>query len=294
MFSKKFVPLSLICAMLPMVLSHAQEPLNIPAAFWNSSVRVIAGNSCGSGSICGHDDDKTYVLSNAHVTGTRPGTSVRIQHKTGTFAGRVIMSAYSNRTLADWSIIRTARINAPARKLSIEPPQAPHHVTVGSPGCIWPQSGQRLRTVNVAATRTLWQWQPNARSGQSGSGVWQEADGLQYGLLTWSWNGNGAGQQTYWIRRQQTSQAIDGPHKQKGMIELVDKRQKTEEGFHAETGITDLPIWEDSGTSKNPDCEKPSENDVLTQLRRVSKERNIDYVALITLIIEILKLFGVT
>ena len=222
-----------------------------------TAARCIVGNSCGSASLCGFYNGGTLFLTNAHVTGTRPGTSATIRMvvdgETKEFSGRVIMAAYSDKTLTDWSVVMVEeKIPVEPRKLSIDRPTG-SHTTVGAPRCVWPLARQNLRTVEVSDGSPLWRWNPNSIGGQSGSGVWSLDDGLQYGLLTWSWGGLGAGQQTAEIYRQARQRTVAGEPRPDGLQELKRTTEViVENGFFAQAGIDELPIWDDGSGGEEP------------------------------------------
>ena len=273
------------------------------AQWFRSAAQFRVSNACGSGSVVGFLGDDTLLLSNAHVTGTRPGTPVtirmRIDGRDVTYQGTVIMAAYSNTTQADWSITRVrGRIPVEPRPLSIERPSG-DHVTVGSPRCVWPLKYQEVKTVRASENMPLWQWTPNSIGGQSGSGVWSPRDGNQYGLLTWSWNGYGAGQQTYWIYRQATEKTVAGEPRPEGMKELGRRPDGVvvEEGFFSESDIETLPIWSKPGVpDPKPEPAPPvefSESEVknLRTLRAAAREKGVDWMQIILLILELIKLF---
>ena len=70
--------------------------------------RIVAGNACGSGSICGHMNGGSLILSNAHVCGTQIGRKVRVEVESlgmKKFTGEVIRAAYSNSVHADWAVV---------------------------------------------------------------------------------------------------------------------------------------------------------------------------------------------
>lgn len=235
------------------------EPITEVNSEWaRSAARMIAGNSCGSGSVVGFLDDATLVLTNAHVVGTRPGSpaTVRmmINGQDKSYTGQIVMAAYSNTTQADWAIVKVpGRIPVEPRKLSTKKPVG-DHVTVGSPRCVWPLVFSALKTVDASNSSALWRWTPNAIGGQSGSGVWSPTDGNQYGLLTWSWGGYGAGQQTWWIYQQAKQRSAEvGELRPAGLVELGQRSADVivEEGFFMQTNIGDLPIW-DNGTGPDP------------------------------------------
>ena len=114
---------------------------------------------------------------------------------------------------------------------------------MGYPRCDGPWA-VRLKTLQITNNGTVWQGQPNAIGGQSGSAIHSFTDNLQRVLLTWSWNQNCAGQTTRSIWFQYLNRAVIGFPKLEGLIELADNRaENLEEGFFAEANITTLPIW---------------------------------------------------
>ena len=105
-------------------------------------------------------------------------------------------------------------------------------------------------------------WLPDAIGGQSGSGVWSDADNLQRALLTWSMTRGGrrygAGQLTAEIYKQNRAGELRGFAQMPGLVELphefefdgVDRSGLgdpiVQEGFFSvpmERGIQDFPIW---------------------------------------------------
>lgn len=220
----------------------------------NSICRVINGNSCGSGCVVGFRNGKTLVLTNAHVAGTTIGRTVSCEFPAlkRRVNGRVIMAAYSDRVMMDWAVVEIdEQLPLKATPLSKKMPTGEHY-TGGYPRCDGPFY-QRLVTRQFTHNGTVWRWQPISIGGQSGSGVHSFADHLYYGLLTWSWGGDGAGQTTRSIWLQYSQRAAIGFLRPEGLIELGDNRAEgLENGFFAETSITDLPIWHDESTPPPP------------------------------------------
>ncbi len=231
------------------------EPVSETNAQWfRSAARMIAGNSCGSGSVVGFMDESTLLITNAHVVGTRPGSAATVRMMVNgeekQYTGTIVMAAYSDKVLADWAIVRVpGKIPVEPRKLSKEKPEG-DHVTVGSPRCVWPLVYSALKTVDASNNSALWRWTPNAIGGQSGSGVWSAEDGNQDGLLTWSWGGYGAGQQTWWIYQQAKQRNIVGELRPAGLAELSPRSKDVivEEGFFVQANIGELPIWAEDST----------------------------------------------
>lgn len=209
-----------------------------------SCCKVVFGNSCGSGSLVGIRNNKSLVLTNAHVAGTQIG---RVGNCTFPFLNnkvckaRIILAAYSDRVMMDWAVLEIdEQVQLPHVKLSRTTPSGDHY-TAGYPRCQGPRF-QRLVTRGFQNNGTVWRWQPNAIGGQSGSGVHSLSDNLQRGLLTWSWGGDGAGQTTSSIWTQYAQRAEIGFPRFPDLIELSPP-QNCESGFFAEANITSLPIW---------------------------------------------------
>lgn len=235
-----------------------------------AAVRCIAGNSCGTGAVVGRDANGSFILTNAHVVGTRVGREVRVDTQNhGTKQGRVIMAAYSDRTLSDWAIVYVEGFrDIEPVNLSKKRPTGSHY-TMGCPRCVWPPRNTDIATVDIDDDSPLWRWNPNAIGGQSGSGVWSDTDNLQYGLLTWSWGGKGAGQMTAEIYRQARNQTVAGAPRIEGLEELPAQDYSecefdlegepptVENGFFAQAGITELPIWAEDVKPPTPDPENP-------------------------------------
>jgi hypothetical protein len=208
--------------------------------------KVINGNSCGSGSLVGKRNGKSLVLTNAHVAGTRVGRTVKctFPHANDTVTnGRVIMAGYSDKIMMDWAVVELDReMDLPHVKLMNEMPKGKHY-TAGYPRCRGPYY-QKIETEKIIYNGTVWQWMPNSIGGQSGSAVHSVDDDLQYGLLTWSWGGYGAGQTVRAIWWQYSNRAAVGFERPEGLIELTDNRaEDLDNGFFQETNITTLPIW---------------------------------------------------
>lgn len=227
-----------------------------------NACQVRAGNSCGSGSYVGDHDDGSLVLTNAHVTSNRIGTSVTLRFNFGqgdvTKTGRVIMAAYSNRIVADWAIVFI-----PGWKPPVSPAwcsrakPAGQFATTGAPSCTWPlrhQSPLNLLSNNNAGFVV---WDKPAIPGQSGSAVWSLIDHWQRLLLTWrTGNGNGAGQPLDWIYRQantaiQTGVLLGGAMPD-GLIPLGNVHPDCIEGFESELSIRDLKIWAEDQVQPDP------------------------------------------
>lgn len=232
-------------------------------------VRVINANSCGSGAVVGRNSTGSWVATNAHVAGTKVGRVVQcdaiVNGQTKRFAATVIMAAYSDNTLTDWAILRAEGFtDIEPVKMSKKRPSGSHY-SRGCPRCVWPPVSSDITTQDIDDDSPLWRWKEKSIGGQSGSGIWSDADHLQYGLLTWLWGGYGAGQMTSEIYRQAVNQTVAGHPRIPDLIEvpaplppsetsMITDEPEIENGFFAQMGITDLPIWaEDSPPPPNPD-----------------------------------------
>lgn len=274
-------------------VTHAQS------AILAQAVRVRVANVCGSGSICGYDASGAYILTNAHVAGTTIGRTCNIDYQSQagqiTTTARVIMAAYSDSTLTDWAILQAQSLTGgPSWKLSTKRPTDTQTAfnTCGSPRCVWPLICTSVQTDNHSATP--WTWTPNSIPGQSGSSV-RTPEGVTYGLLTWSWNGRGAGQQTATIYAQATQRSIDAAPRPEGLIEVptqaqtqppppiaTNPRAYTANGFFSiARSVNELPIWQD----ETP----PPDNDAETRAKQQVREMGWDWVKFIELVILILR-----
>lgn len=228
-----------------------------------SCCRVLNSGSCGSGSIVGKRNGKTLVLTNAHVAGTTIGRIVQCQfpfHGNLKYDGRVIMAAYSDKIMMDWSVIEIDQdIQLPAVKLSIKAPGQELY-SCGYPKCDgpWPV---KLRTVTYTHNGTVWRGQPNAIGGQSGSAIHDFIDHLQRIILTWSWAGDCAGQTTKAIWFQYSQRAAVGFERPEGLIELNNRCDGLENGFFAESSINDLPIWAHLDEPSTPPPTAPNDKE---------------------------------
>lgn len=221
-----------------------------------SCCKVLNNRACGSGSIVGKEDGVTYILTNAHVAGSRIGHEVVCEFPFldgKRIKAKVIMAAYSDRIMMDWAVLKyEGELDLPAVKLSNE--QIPHKLyTMGYPRCRGPYS-QDLELHRVIYNGVVAQWMGNAIGGQSGSGVHSDETDLQVALLTWSWGGYGAGQTTKSIWLQYINRGSVGYLRPEGLIELSENRaEELEEGFFAQTNITSLPIWAHLDEEEEPE-----------------------------------------
>ena len=246
-----------------------------------SVCRILNQNSCGSGSICGHHNGGSLVMTNAHVAGTRIGRQVQVDveslgiRKTAT----VIRAAYSNQVVADWALlfIENWQEIEPVKLSKNPPPAGESMYTKGFPKCD-PHNGTDIAQHRVMSNGVML-WLPDAISGQSGSGVWSDDHHIARAVLTWSWRDGmrsyGAGQLTAEIYRQNRVQRVVGYSRPEGLVELVDEQEynlegvemngvtddpEVNEGFFSapiERGIQDFPIWAEDDSTPPPDDDRP-------------------------------------
>lgn len=269
--------------------------------------RIINQNSCGSGSICGyHPDNGAFVLTNAHVAGTRIGRIVSVEVESlgrRRFNGRVIRAAYSNSVSADWALLHVPGLTEvkPVYLTRELPKRGESMYTKGFPRC-QPHNGTDIEQFTTLNNGVLL-WEPDAIGGQSGSAVWGDADHVQKALLTWSMNyrgrWRGAGQLTAEIWKQnrdfKLTRSLRGsaripdaeykelPHEfDLGDTEPGRDDPEIREGIFSETinqGIQDYPIWLETvqPTDPEPDPEDPptggsSSKEHLASLTRIQAQ----------------------
>lgn len=262
-------------------LNHTQTPFG-PSS--KGICRVINGNTCGSGSLVGVRNGKSLVMTNAHVAGSRVGKAMQCEFPElgRRVGGRVIIAAYSNRVMMDWAVLEMDEhlASLPHMKMSKDAPSGEHY-TGGYPRCRGPYY-QKLRTQQITHGGTVWRWQPNAIGGQSGSGVHSLADNLQYGVLTWTLGGDGAGQtcKSIWFQYVNRDLGLEvGIARPDGLVELCVPAEDLEPGIFQEANITTLPIWDhlddddDEGDGDTPPPPNPDfAKKVLADAEKRAKE----------------------
>lgn len=268
------------------------------------AVRVLNGNVCGSGNIAGFSSGKAYVLTNAHVAGTSIGHRVSVdvtaQGIKTSLGGTVVWAGFSSERLLDAAVLEVPGLSASKyRPLIRTAPVGTSFETRGSPRCVWPLVSKKFLNAIVDSSSPLIRGDPDAIGGQSGSAI-TNADQRQIALLTWSWGGKCAGQQTHWLYRLAANRSIlQVPRRPDGLIEVQNPRAVTEDGvFHwAALNLQDLPIWFDETPPDVPpdgDCHVLSSGE--WKLIQLIRERGVDNAAfdwsrLISLILELLNLF---
>jgi hypothetical protein len=232
--------------------------------------QVRSGNSCGSGSIVGFWNQGSLMISNHHVTG---GVGRNITFRTNVngrdvnVPGRVIVSGYSQRTLADWSISHLPNFNdiQPVPMLKTKPVNE-LHITHGAPRCVWPLVTKQLRPTRIDANSKLILFNPDAIGGQSGSAIYPMSTYLMNSLIAWSWSSQTGAQQTAEIHRMTVAASVEvAGERPDGLIPLNESDVELEEGFHVlseATGnikIQDLPIWHDPNQDEHEEEDEPDD-----------------------------------
>lgn len=161
-----------------------------------ASCRVNSADARGSGTAISSDNQYVYVLTNAHVVGNNKNVTCeffRYGRKTRPLPGEVIWTAYSERSVLDFAIIRMGRSlfgSMPPRIVPIAPPS--HMVSVndyicsaGCPQARWLQLWEGHALSKSSRDQVL--FTPPPLGGQSGSGVYTVIKGHTYltAILTW-------------------------------------------------------------------------------------------------------------
>lgn len=250
-----------------------------------SCCKVTVGNVCGSGSLVGRRNNKSLILTNAHVASTQVGREVNCQFpflNNRTIKARIVMAAYSRNAIGmDWAVLEADElIPLPHVKLDNRLPTGKQY-TAGYPKCQGPRF-QEIAIKSFMNNGTIARWQPNSIGGQSGSAVHSKETDLQTMLLTWTMSGDGAGQTAYGIWLQYANRAAVGYLKPEGLVELHEGERHPDEemqdGFHSQTDITTLDIWAHlEGPAPGPDpdpspgCEEFAKS-VLSKAEALQKE----------------------
>ena len=267
------------------------------------AVRVTVSGVCGSGTICGADSSAGYVMTNAHVVGTSVGRGVSIDIVSGgqrkTVPGRIVWSAYSGQRMIDAAIVSVPGLSSLTyRRMSTVRPSVVDHATVGSPRCVWPLVLKPFLNPDIRTDGPLMLGDPNAIGGQSGSSIY-DATGTMFGLVTWSWGGRCAGQQTASLYSVASSGSVrDVDDRPVGLVEVnfQEPRSLTEDGVFGIVAFDpkDLPIWDLPSVVPPGPCVQLSEQEfAIIQLIRARSgdEKSVDWAALIKLILELIALF---
>lgn len=269
-----------------------------------ASVRCSVGNVCGSGTIVGADVSTGYVLTNAHVVGTAVGRDVGVDVTVGgarvRVSGKIIWSAYSSRSNADVAILAVPQLSCRSYSpMSVLEPNFVPFTTRGSPRCVWPLVSKPFSNPRISTDSALMWGDPDAVGGQSGSGILNK-DRETVGVVTWSWNGRCAGQQTRSIHSILRGEALSSLGvRPSGLTEVLgdSERSLTEDGVFSIVGRSplDLPIWSTPKPPGAPPCVflASLENQVILLMRsRPDIAEGFDWASLIRLILQILSLFN--
>lgn len=171
-----------------------------------ATVRVTTRGGCGSGAKIGEKDGNAVILTNAHVAGTRIGSTVNLEHWTefGEYSkgtATIAAAALQRGTSLDWAVLFAddgfiSDVPSIPLSLSERPDERLPAYTSGCPRCEMPS----IHFVRWEDTDSnIFRWSPNAISGRSGSGVFTlSQDGTldQQSLLTWSDGRYGMGQRS--------------------------------------------------------------------------------------------------
>lgn len=169
----------------------------------HSQVRCRVGNTCGSGVIVGSIGNKQYILTNAHVVGTELGREVTVESfwhdstRPRRQTGRIVAVGFRRGVSLDYAFVEVdpipGSISMPISKTGRC--NEDNAYTGGSPRCEWTKFSE-IHFIDDNIRRQVYEWQPNAIGGQSGSGVIDRHSQRVTSLLTWTIEGNGAGQNT--------------------------------------------------------------------------------------------------
>ena len=248
-FSQVCPPGTLCAPSSPIVAtSDSSEVASVVAEI--PHVRCIAGNSCGSGTICGTDGDGSYVVTNAHVAGTTLGRSVAVdcvvEGGAQRVTGKTVMAGYSDSRMVDFCILYVQGLSSKRYMpmLKTEPNNGPF-VTIGSPKCVWPLVKKSFSDARNYGDGLI-TGTPNAIGGQSGSAIYNSKD-QQIALLTWSINGRCAGQKTSKLWQVASTRNVQlADPRPAGLRELGDctggERPKTESGIFGSCGMFETQV----------------------------------------------------
>ena len=286
-------------------------------------VRCMVGNSCGSGTICGVDDQGAYVLSNAHVWGTQLGKVVNIDAVVGGVqkrtTGRLVFAGYSSTRMVDFAIALCPNLKSKRyMPLLKTEPASPPYATTGSPRCVWPQVLKPFddpRNYGEGLLTGL----PDAIGGQSGSAIYNAA-GQQIALLTWSINGRCAGQKTSKLWQVATTRNVlladmrpeglkemSEPFLEEGVFGSLPLLQEVQSGSRpvtdnviasiANSSMEQMPIWANP-TKPAPDCYEltEQEKELIEFLRKQSEtgvgETKYNWAEIIRLVLELIAIIN--
>lgn len=264
---------------LAMGCLFGQEVQNLRMNSDDGVVRLRVGSVCGSGSCAGFDSEGTLVVTNAHVVGTQVGRVVDVdvfeKGMPRSTSGRIIWAAYSGQRLIDVAIVRVPELRSLRyRPMMRVPSVGTTYETAGHGRCDRRALIKPFRNVLRRPGSPLILGDPDAVGGQSGSAIYSGDEGA-VGVLTWSWGGRCAGQQTHSIHRLgDVGGFLEGEVRPAGLTELADGRSETEDGIFSAVSVVlqDLPIWSPRPPSApiDPNCVvlSPLERRVVDAIRQ--------------------------
>lgn len=175
----------------------------------SAAVRVHHGTAGGSGTVVWSDGSEMLTLTNAHVAGTKLGSTSTLETFTATgpqkVESRLVFAAYDSRKSVDFAVLRSPAIPGIvpvpiSRAVNLTPGV---YVTGGSPK-FQPTSWRFAYPLEShKPRRRTYRWMPKAISGQSGSGMLIYEDGHPAAidaLLTWADSG-GVGQAAWSVSK---------------------------------------------------------------------------------------------
>lgn len=240
-----------------------QEVVNSRMNSDDGVVRLRVGNVCGSGSCAGMDSEGTLIVTNAHVVGTQVGRVVDVDLVENgvprSTTGRIVWAAYSGQRLIDVAIVRAPELRSLRyRPMMRVPSVGTTYETAGHGRCDRRSLVKPFRNVLRRKDSPLILGDPDAVGGQSGSAIYSADEGA-VGVVTWSWGGRCAGQQTHAIHRLgDVGGFLDAEIRPAGLTEVADGRSETEDGIFSAVSVVlhDLPIWapRSPGAPIDPNC----------------------------------------
>lgn len=259
------------------------------------SYRDRRNSWCGSGGICGYyDDGSALILTNAHVSGSPTAAAsrtARFLSVDGTSvieedASEIMAYGFSDRLAVDWAILRcpgiTQATGLGATPLLMTKPKSEAYQFSGSPNCIWPQTHVDANLVNGSPADGVRYWMPPSIGGQSGSNLRAKVGEFEVTqlLLTWIWNGRGAGQETSQIYNNILNANNVGPVRPEGLYPVSEIFGNPDGGyfecseFQRRFGqreqrldtVQSLPIWFDESA---PDPIAPPQDECRKLLQAV-------------------------
>lgn len=264
---------------LAMGCLRAEEPVNSAMKSDDGVVRLRVGQVCGSGSCAGADSDGVFIVTNAHVVGTQVGRVVDVDLVENgmlrSTTGRIVWAAYSGQRLIDVAIVRAPELRSLVyRPMMRTPSVGMTYETAGHGRCDRRASVKRFVNVLRRQESPLILGDPDAVGGQSGSAIYSADEGA-VGVVTWSWGGRCAGQQTHAVHRLgDVGGFLEAEVRPAGLTERGDGRTETEDGIFTGVSVVlqDLPIWapRSPGAPSDPDCVvlSPLERRVVDAIRQ--------------------------